>query len=110
VALSVVSPDALPPETAPLSLHDALPIFLTAQRGKPYIWGGVGPGGYDCSGLTSAVENVFRGLYPYRRRHTTHSFLGAPPPGNERSEEHTSELSHVKISYAVFCLKKQRPV
>src|SRR5690606_40329733 len=22
-----------------------------------------------------------------------------------RSEEHTSELSHVKISYAVFCLK-----
>src|SRR5207302_7841860 len=25
---------------------------------------------------------------------------------NTRSEEHTSELSHVKISYAVFCLKK----
>src|SRR5690554_7641816 len=23
-----------------------------------------------------------------------------------RSEEHTSELSHVRISYAVFCLKK----
>src|SRR5690606_19139454 len=28
-------------------------------------------------------------------------------PG-ERSEEHTSELRHVKISYAVFCLKKKR--
>src|SRR5437660_8943931 len=25
----------------------------------------------------------------------------------ERSEEHTSELSHVAISYAVFCLKKK---
>src|SRR3712207_7014741 len=25
-----------------------------------------------------------------------------------RSEEHTSELSHANISYAVFCLKKKR--
>src|SRR5690349_23273023 len=25
---------------------------------------------------------------------------------DERSEEHTSEPSHVEISYAVFCLKK----
>src|SRR5690349_22335097 len=25
-----------------------------------------------------------------------------------RSEEHTSELSHVEISYAVFCLKKKK--
>src|SRR6266511_4422375 len=29
----------------------------------------------------------------------------ADPP---RSEEHTSELHHVKISYAVFCLKKKK--
>src|SRR5436309_11089541 len=26
----------------------------------------------------------------------------------ERSEEHTSDSSHVKISYAVFCLKKKK--
>src|SRR5439155_9395805 len=26
-----------------------------------------------------------------------------------RSEEHTSELQSVSISYAVFCLKKKRP-
>src|SRR5690349_22925629 len=25
-----------------------------------------------------------------------------------RSEEHTSELQHVEISYAVFCLKKKK--
>src|SRR2546427_7102566 len=38
-----------------------------------------------------------------------------PPPdvtrlisGGLRSEEHTSELSHSQISYAVFCLKKKK--
>src|SRR5439155_24108211 len=29
-------------------------------------------------------------------------------PAQQRSEEHTSELSHVAISYAVFCLKKKK--
>ena len=29
--------------------------FAYAQLGKPYHWGGSGPGGYDCSGLTSAA-------------------------------------------------------
>src|SRR5574343_2112864 len=27
---------------------------------------------------------------------------------NHRSEEHTSELHHITISYAVFCLKKKK--
>src|SRR3546814_2784006 len=32
-----------------------------------------------------------------------------PAPGQERSEEHTSELqSLMRISYAVFCLKKKK--
>src|SRR6516165_1370152 len=30
--------------------------------------------------------------------------------GAERSEEHTSELQHSQISYAVFCLKKKKNV
>src|SRR3546814_5537280 len=38
------------------------------------------------------------------RAHVT----SAPPPKEKRSEEHTSELqSLMRISYAVFCLKKQ---
>src|SRR5471030_333321 len=31
-----------------------------------------------------------------------------PVMTNPRSEEHTSELSHLGISYAVFCLKKKK--
>src|SRR3546814_1148424 len=34
---------------------------------------------------------------------------GAAAPGRDRSEEHTSELqSLMRISYAVFCLKKKK--
>jgi cell wall-associated NlpC family hydrolase len=29
--------------------------FARAQLGKPYVFGGTGPGAYDCSGLTQAA-------------------------------------------------------
>src|SRR5690606_27814279 len=41
--------------------------FARSQAGKPYVWGGVGPAGYDCSGFMSAITNVIKGRYPYRR-------------------------------------------
>lgn len=55
--------------------------FARAQAGKPYIWGGTGPEGYDCSGLLSAVTNVLRGDSPYRRLGTAAS---QPWPGFAR--------------------------
>ena len=47
--------------------------FVRSQVGKPYMWGGVGPRGYDCSGLVSAAINVARGKNPYSRLGATGS-------------------------------------
>src|SRR3546814_10900911 len=72
------------------SLHDRCLIILRnksiVELGREKIGNGVG---------TS--------LYPRPAR------LLLAPLGNVRSEEHTSELqSLMRISYAVFCLKKQK--
>lgn len=59
--------------------------WAKSQQGKPYVWGGVGPGGYDCSGFMSAIWNVIQGRSPYSRRFTTGSFPAAgwaSGPGN----------------------------
>lgn len=60
---------------------DAGMNFARSQAGKPYVWGGVGPGGYDCSGFMSAITNVLRGQNPYSRLGSTAS---APWPGFTR--------------------------
>lgn len=59
--------------------------FAKAQAGKPYIWGGVGPRGYDCSGFISAIHNVILGRRPYSRRYTTHPFTGSSYGGFRRN-------------------------
>ncbi len=38
----------------PITPGDKAVLFAFQQLGKPYIWGGNGPVGYDCSGLTLA--------------------------------------------------------
>src|SRR5439155_16784514 len=42
-----------------------------------------------------------------RQQHRARIVHGADDGGVSRSEEHTSELQSVSISYAVFCLKKK---
>src|SRR3546814_6077445 len=50
--------------------------------------------------MTSGLHVIMRG---------PQGWIGAADPRRERSEEHTSELqSLMRISYAVFCLKKQK--
>jgi cell wall-associated NlpC family hydrolase len=46
-AAVAAAPVAAPNHAAQVAVDTAL-----AQQGKPYVRGGTGPGGYDCSGLT----------------------------------------------------------
>lgn len=55
--------------------------WAKSQSGKPYVWGGVGPGGYDCSGFMSAITNVIHGHSPYSRLFSTRSFGASGGPG-----------------------------
>lgn len=48
--------------------------WARSQVGKPYVWGGVGPNGYDCSGFMSAITNVIMGRYPHSRLFATGGF------------------------------------
>jgi cell wall-associated NlpC family hydrolase len=47
--------------------------FAQSQSGKPYVWGGTGPGGFDCSGLAYASFRYARITLP----RTTYGMLGS---------------------------------
>jgi hypothetical protein len=48
--------------------------FALGNVGDPYVWGGVGPNGFDCSGFMSAITNVIRGKNPFSRVGATGDF------------------------------------
>src|SRR3546814_10198399 len=103
-----------------LSLHDALPIFSSRPVGSPIrvvpppisttglcpvcckrrsiiIWTRLP----TCSDGAVASKPIYPGT-------TCFAANASSPSASVRSEEHTSELqSLMRISYAVFCLKKK---
>src|SRR5436309_12470090 len=95
--------ESAPTEIYTLSLHDALPIFHR-NGGRP----------------TRAVVFHQRHVQRLSWSETAHAKLqrigagdGLPsradPIGNEKDRKSTRlNSSHVKISYAVFCLKKKK--
>jgi TP901 family phage tail tape measure protein len=46
-------------------------VFLQGAMGAPYVWASAGPGGYDCSGIVSAIWNIMHGQSPYRHTFST---------------------------------------
>src|SRR3546814_5487154 len=112
-----------------LSLHDALPIsdehptdVLRAVDNAPAPEGldvrafagrfeGTLPCA-DCPGIDSALELGADGTYSLHDAYRESDGATNDVTGTwtvERSEEHTSELqSLMRISYAVFCLKKKK--
>src|SRR3546814_3910560 len=59
--------------------------------------------------LTSLVEQALAANHDLRIALASYDRANALLRGSKRSEEHTSELqSLMRISYAVFCLKKKK--
>src|SRR5690606_41067271 len=107
IALSRCTPPA-PPETYTLSLHDALPISGEGLQGPGFQ----GRQGSQRRRQLRQTANT-GGEHPLRR---VLSFFSSDSL-NESSGRHGARedrkstrlnSSHVKISYAVFCLKKKK--
>lgn len=81
---------------------DRAVLYAMAQLGKPYIWGGNGPNGYDCSGLTSqawksvgvSIPRVANDQYDFGTRVNRDSLrpgdllFWGPDRSNSRSIDH----------------------
>src|SRR3546814_4430408 len=76
----------------------------TSSPASPSCHKADSPSSYPGTGKQSAKI-----LEPFEPRHSLDDYDGRVNPGHDdRSEEHTSELqSLMRISYAVFCLKKK---
>src|SRR5690606_41954370 len=93
-ALSLL-PDSAPTEIYTLSLHDALPILAGTSLESVYV----GVSGPHISSLNSSGVIAIAGAKGEIR-----------PEDTQRVNRKSTRLnsSHVKISYAVFCLKKKK--
>src|SRR5690606_42145217 len=99
-----------PPEHYTLSLHDALPIYI--QDGIPRQHAGVAIGDNALSIIRTAEVGIAEVLEPAAKREAKGQPVSSPErrgvlgvEGDRKSSRLIS--SHVKIAYAVFCLKKK---
>src|SRR5690606_41741274 len=99
------SSDPAPSEIYTLSLHDALPILLSLRNPD----GGFG----NRPGMPSTPMATYYALDALKTLDNFASLDKAPLPkktAEKKTDRKSTRLnsSHVKISYAVFCLKKKK--
>src|SRR5207302_7677101 len=95
--------DTAPTQLYTLSLHDALPISRTRTDFAAFVKSLVDGRYKDAEKVVLVVDNL--------NTHTLGSLYEAFAPEEARRIDRKStrlNSSHVKISYAVFCLKKKK--
>src|SRR3546814_1405899 len=92
-----------PSATRTATLFPYTPLFRSNPGGH-----GARPSGTNAIvQLATALAKV--GAYRFAPQQNELTKVGMPIVADQRSEEHTSELqSLMRISYAVFCLKKKK--
>src|SRR5690606_39839058 len=96
--------DASTTVTYTLSLHDALPIFQNERAGL-----GAGGGSRGVMVTPGTIGgNLEKRAGDFVKAKSAKAKAKPKPKEKGRSEEHRLNSSHVKISYAVFCLKKKK--
>ena len=63
---------------SPTTPGDRAVLYAFQQLGKPYVWGGNGPDGYDCSGLALASWHQGAGVAFARVANNQYHTAGAP--------------------------------
>src|SRR5206468_8669880 len=102
--------DPPPPAISPLSLHDALPIFLRARRRGRLPARALGRLPRRLRALAPNAREPARVRRVRRARHVRADPVRVPAgrlPGRDRKSTRLNS-SHDQISYAVFCLKKKK--
>lgn len=83
--------------------EDLLVTFAQQSLGKPYVWGGTGPNGFDCSGLVFAAMR-FAGITSFPRLTAAQIGKSGEPedpsvarPGDVVYYDHLGPVDHVGI-------------
>jgi hypothetical protein len=63
---------------APSTSLDRMISWALDQRGKPYVWGGTGPTGYDCSGLMEKAAAAAGITLPRTSQEQRNAGVGVP--------------------------------